>query len=321
LFRLAELGRASYEGPPLTEPHALSSTTDARYGAGPIAAYLAVCFVWGSTYVAIRMAVESLPPLIMVGSRSVLAGLVLVAVALGRGERVPRLRMFGPLAASSILLFVGGQSMLALGETRIASGQAAVLGALQALVMPLAAWALGAAKAPGATTWLGLLTGLAGVAVLVNPGGHVLNLLGAAAVLTSVLSWSFGGAVARRWPLGPVAMASGMQMLVGGVACLTLSLPFGAWHGFSLAAVTARSWAGFFYLASFGSLVGFSAFAWLVQIWPPARLATYTYVNPVVALVLGSAVAGEVLTLREVFATLVILGAVGVVMAGGRARQ
>jgi len=185
-------------------------TPDAGYGAGPIAAYLAVCFVWGSTYVAIRMAVESLPPLIMVGARSVLAGLALVGFAVASGVRWPRPRMFAPLAISALLLFAGGQSMLALGETRIASGQAAVLGALQALVMPLAAWALGATQAPRATTWLGLLTGLAGVAVLVNPGAHTLNIVGASAVLTSVLSWSFGGAVARRWPMGHVAMTSGL---------------------------------------------------------------------------------------------------------------
>ncbi len=293
---------------------------DSRFGAGPVAAYLAVCFVWGSTYVAIRMAVESLPPLIMVGTRSVLAGLVLAGFALARGARPPRLRTIGPLILSSVLLFVGGQTMLAVGETRIESGQAAVLGALQALVMPLAAWTLGAARAPGRTTWIGLLIGIAGVAVLVNPGAHTLNFVGTAAVLASVVSWSFGGAVARRWPMGSVALASGLQMLIGGLACLLLSIPFGTWHGFSLAAVTARSAAGFFYLATVGSLVGFSAFAWLVHIWPPARLATYTYVNPVVALVLGSVVAGEVLTPREVLATLVILGAVGVVMIGGRAR-
>jgi drug/metabolite transporter (DMT)-like permease len=293
---------------------------DVGYSAGPIAAYLTVCFVWGSTYVAIRMAVESMPPLIMVGARSVLAGLALVGFAVATGVRWPRPRIFAPLAVSAVLLFVGGQSMLALGETRIGSGRAAVLGALQALVMPLAAWALGAARAPRATTWLGLLSGLAGVTVLVNPGAHALNIAGAAAVLFSVLSWSFGGAVAQRWPMGHVAMTSGLQMLIGGAACLVLSVPFGAWHGFSLSAVTARSWAGFFYLASVGSLVGFSAFAWLVQIWPPDRLSTYTYVNPVVALALGTAVAGEVLTLREIVATLVILGAVGVVMVGARAR-
>jgi len=290
-----------------------------RGGTGPIAAYLALCFVWGSTYLAIRLAVATIPPWLMVGSRSVLAGVALTAFAVYRGARLPAAREMGALAAGGVLLFVGGQGMLAIAETRIESGQAALLGALQALVMPLAAWALGAAGAPGAAAWLGLLTGFAGVAVLVNPGAHALDLVGIGAVLTSTLFWSFGGAMARRWPVGPVALASGLQMVIGGLGCLALSVPAGELHGFSLAHVSARSAAGFCYLVTVGSLVGFSAFAWLVQIWSPARLSTYTYVNPVVALALGALIAGEALTLRDVLATLLILGAVGVVMAAGRA--
>jgi drug/metabolite transporter (DMT)-like permease len=296
---------------------ATALSRDAGFRAGPIAAYLSVCLVWGSTYVAIRMAVETIPPLIMVGTRSVLAGLVMVAFALARGGRLPPRAALLRLGVAALLLFVGGQTMLALGETRIASGQAAVLGALQAIIMPLAAWVLRAAPAPGRATWLGLALGFVGVVVLVNPGAHALNLVGFACVMTSVTSWSFGGAMARRWPMGDVALGSGLQMVIGGLACLVLSLPLGAWHGFSPALVSARSAGGFFYLASVGSLVGFSSFAWLVQIWPPARVATYTYVNPVVALALGSVIAGEALTQREVLATLVILAAVGAVMVGG----
>lgn len=297
---------------------ATHAAPDARFAPGPVAAYLTVCFVWGSTYVAIRMAVESLPPLIMVGARSVLAGAIMVAFALARGVPVPRTRTLVPLAAAALLLFVGGQSMLAAGETRIQSGQAAVIGALQAMVMPLAAWAIGAAGVPRLSTWLGLLLGFAGVVVLVNPGAGTVNLAGLACVLTSVVSWSLGGAMARRWPMGDVAMGSGLQMMIGGLGCLALSVPAGAWQGFAIGAVTQRSVVGFFYLASVGSLVGFSAFAWLVQIWPPARVATYTYVNPVVALVLGSLIAGEGLTMRDLVATFIILAGVAVVMAGAR---
>ena len=128
---------------------------------GPILAYLAVCFVWGSTYLAIRLAVQTIPPLLMVGSRSVLAGALLIGFALLRGARLPRGRAMVPVSAAALLLFLGGQAMLAFGETRVESGQAAVLGALQALVMPLAAWSLGAAAAPGAATWLGLIAGFA----------------------------------------------------------------------------------------------------------------------------------------------------------------
>jgi drug/metabolite transporter (DMT)-like permease len=294
------------------------TATDARFGAGPVAAYLVVCIVWGSTYVAIRLAVESMPPLVMVGTRSVIAGLAMTGFALARGATLPRGAALGRLAVAALLLFVGGQTMLAIGEQRIESGQAAVIGAMQALVMPLAAWAIGAAGPPRRSAWLGLLLGFAGVVLLVNPGAATLNLAGMGCVLTSVVSWSIGGAMARRWPMANVILGSGLQMLIGGAACLALSFPLGAWHGFSLEAVTARSWEGFFYLITMGSLVGFSSFAWLVQIWPPARVATYTYVNPIVALLLGSLVAGEVLTLRELLATGVILSAVAVVMAGSR---
>ncbi len=288
---------------------------------GPMIAYLTVCFVWGSTYLAIRLAVQTIPPLLMVGTRSVLAGLLLMGWALMRGARLPGGRAMVPVAAAALLLFLGGQAMLAFGETRVQSGQAAVLAALQALFMPLAAWSLGAAAAPGAATWLGLIAGFTGVAVLVNPGAHGLDLAGMGAVLFSVVSWSFGGAVARRWPVAPVALASGLQMIIGGTACLVVGSLAGNWRGFSISHVSARSAAGFFYLATVGSLVGFSAFAWLVQIWPPARLSTYTYVNPVVALALGALLAGEALTGRDVLATGLILGAVGIVMAAGRARQ
>ncbi len=249
------------------------ATRDAGFRPGPIASYLSVCFVWGSTYVAIRMAVLTIPPLIMVGTRSVLAGAVMVAFALLRGGRLPKRRDLAPLAAAALLLFVGGQTLLAMGETRIESGQAAVMGALQALIIPLAAWVLRAAPAPGRAAWAGLAIGFAGVVVLVNPGATTINLAGIACVLTSVVSWSFGGGVSRRWPMGNVALGSGLQMMIGGGACLLLSVPFGAWHGFSPSSVSARSLAGFCYLASIGSLVGFSSFAWLVQIWPPVRVA------------------------------------------------
>jgi drug/metabolite transporter (DMT)-like permease len=295
----------------------IATKTD-RLGAGPVAAYLSLCIVWGSTYLAIRLAVQTIPPLLMVGVRSVVAGGLLTAFALARGNRLPSVRILAPLAVASVLLFVGGQAMLAVGETRVESGQAAVIGAMQALAMPLAAWALGAGRAPRAVAWLGLLLGFGGVVALMNPGVHAADPVGLGIVLFSVVSWSFGGAVAARWPAGPVALVSGLQMIIGGLGCLAVGYCSGGWHGFAVAQVSARSAAGFFYLIAIGSLVGFSAFAWLVQIWPAARLSTYTYVNPVVALALGTWLGGEALTMREVLATGLILGAVGIVMAAGR---
>ena len=302
-----------------TATPAEAAARDPAAGTGPIIAYLALCFIWGSTYLAIRMAVETLPPSIMVGTRSVLAGLAMGGFAAASGARWPGRKQLASALLSGVLLFAGGQSLLALAETRLGSGQAAVLNATQALIMPLAAWALGAGRAPRRASWLGLLAGFAGVAILVRQGPGGLNVAGTVAVIGSVLCWSIGSAVGRRWPVGNVALTAGLQMVLGGCACLLISVVVGDWHGFAWSAVSQRSWIGFAYLATVGSLGGFGAFAWLVQIWPMERLATYTYVNPIVALLLGAMFAGEAITGRELLATAMILGAVGVVMWGGRA--
>jgi drug/metabolite transporter (DMT)-like permease len=289
-------------------------------GALPIVAYLALCFIWGSTYLAIRMAVETLPPHIMVGGRSLAAGLIMGGVALATGSRLPNRGQLLSAAASGLLLFAGGQVYLATAERYVPSGQAAVINATQALIMPLAAWALGAGRVPGIAAWIGLLVGFAGVAVLVGPGAGVISISGVATILASVLCWAFGGAVARRWPAGPVALGAGLQMVFGGLACVLIAWPTGEWHGFDIHAVSHRSWMGLLYLATIGSFAGFGAFAYLVQIWPMERLATYTYINPIVALLLGTLLAGETITSRAVLATVLILGAVAVVMWGGRSR-
>jgi drug/metabolite transporter (DMT)-like permease len=289
-------------------------------GALPVVAYLALCFIWGSTYLAIRTAVETLPPHIMVGGRSVLAGAVMGGVALAIGSPWPTRRQLASAAVAGLLLFAGGQAFLATAEMHVPSGQAAVVNATQAIFMPLAAWALGAGRIPGAAAWFGLLVGLAGVAVLVGAGSGAVTPWGAGLMLLSVLSWSLGGAVARRHPAGPLALSAGLQMLIGGAACLLIAWPAGEWHGFALHDVSHRSWIGLLYLATIGSFAGFGAFTYLVQVWPMDRLATYTYVNPVVALLLGTAVAGERFSRRDLLATALILGAVAVVMWGGRSR-
>ena len=290
-----------------------------RSAAGPVAAYIALCFIWGSTYLAIRLAIASIPPLLMVGSRSLIAGAVLSGIALASGAAWPNRRGLLRAAGSGTLLFLGGQTLLAFGEQRVPSGQAAVLGAMLALTLPLASWSLGEDLAPTRRTILALLVGFAGVAVLMRPGAGVLDLVGGAIVLGSNVFWAYGGAVSRRYPpTGSVVLTSGLQMLLGGVACLAVGAAYGDFAHFDMGAVTARSWAGYAYLIVFGSMVGFSAFAWLVRLWPPQRLATYTYVNPVVALALGAALAGEALTLREALATLLILAAVFVVLTGKR---
>ena len=291
-------------------------------GAGPIAAYLALCLIWGSTYLAIKLVVVEVPPWLMIGARCLIAGSLLGSFSLARGVRLPPRRGILSAAASGTLMFTLGQASLAFGETRVPSGQAAVLGTMLSLFMPMAAWALGTAARPGLMAALGLILGCVGVGVLANPEAGALDMVGSMAILFSGLSFAFGAAVSRRWPASRTSnMTSSLQMLFGGAFCLLASLGLGEWGRFDSHAIGRPAVLAFLYLITMGSLVAYAAFGWLVHIWRPARLATYTYVNPVVALVLGALMAGEKIGVREVVATMIILGAVALVMFGNRARQ
>lgn len=291
-------------------------------GPGPIAAFLAICFIWGSTFLAIRVAVETLPPFLMIALRCLIAGPVLMAFSLWRGNALPGPAGIRAGFLSGTLMFLCGQAMLALGETRLDSGHAAVVNATLSLFMPLASWLLGTARAPGQIAAFGLVLGFAGVVVLANPAAGRIDPVGFAIVQCSAISFAFGTATARRWrPAQTAAMSSGLQMLCGGLVTLAASLAMGEWRHFDPALVSWRSVLALGYLTVMGSMVAFAAFGWLVQIWRPERLAPYTYVNPVVALMIGSALAGEAIGWREWLATAMILGAVAVVMLGNRARS
>jgi drug/metabolite transporter (DMT)-like permease len=291
-------------------------------GAGPVAAYLALCLIWGSTFLGIRLAVETIPPWTMIGGRSVLAGFVLVAVSsFWRRPVVSRAQLLSA-CLSGVLLFTGGQALLAWGETRLPSGQAAILGCTVSLFTPIVSWLIGASRRPGIFASFGLALGFCGVVVLAGTGQVAPDGLACAAVLLSSVSWAFGAAVARRWaPAGSALLGSGLQMLAGGAACLLLGGMRGEWDGLAFDTISARSLAGFFYLVVMGSLVGFACFGWLVQVWRPERLSTYAYVNPVVALAIGAGLAGEAVGAREVAAVALILGAVALVMVGGARRR
>lgn len=301
-----------------------TTTQAARYnsdlgGPGPIAAYVALCIIWGSTFWGIRVGVETIPPLVMIGARSLLAGLVLAGVAAVLKAGWPTRLQLASAAVTGMLLFVGGQSMLAWGETRLPSGQAAILGCTVSLFTPIVSWLIGASKRPGPVASVGLLLGFAGVVVLAGMGRGTPDGLACIAVLMSSVSWAFGAAIARRWPPARSALlGSGMQMVAGGVAALMVGGARGEFQTLAAHAVSQRSMLAFAYLVVVGSLVGFACFGWLVQIWRPERLSTYAYVNPVVALGISAALAGEAVGLREVGAVALILSAVALVMVFGR---
>ncbi len=296
-------------------------TTRPENGLGPILAYLAVCILWGSTFLALRIGVETIPPWTLVGVRCVLAGGMLAGFALWRGARLPGPRALGSAIASGVLMFSASQAMVAWGELRVPSGQAAVLCCTVSLLTPAVSWLMGASRRPNALAGLGLAVGFAGVVVLARPDGQAADQMACLVILAAQFAWAIGAGIARKIPPAESAMlGSGLQLLAGAPAALVFAGLRGEWSSFALSQVSTRSLVATLYLVVMGSVVAFGCFGWLVQIWKPERLSTYAYVNPVVALLLGAAIMGETVGPREIAATTLILGAVGIVMLGNRVR-
>ncbi|HSM59380.1 MAG TPA: EamA family transporter [Longimicrobiales bacterium] len=291
------------------------------------AAFGAVWFVWGSTYLAIAWAVETIPPLSMIGVRCVLAGAALYGWARLRGGPRPRAEDWRAAALAGFLLFVTGQAVLAWAETRIASGAASLLIATEPLFITLLAWrggrttgSTGAAPTPG--TALAVLAGFAGVAVLALPSaGGGLDPLGAGAAVLASLSWSVGvfRAGSRR-EIGP-GQTAGMQLLAAGVILMAIATVSGEVRGFPAGGPSIRSLAALGFLVAFGSVVTFGAYVWLLDRVGPARISTHAYVNPLVAVVLGSVLNGEPVTAGLVGATALILGSVAALLRRGASRS
>ena len=292
-----------------------------------LAAFTAVYLLWGSTYLAIKYAIATMPPLLMAGARFVLAGSMLALVGrVSEGYQRPTLAQWRTSAVVGALLLVGGNGMVVLAERSLASGLAALLVASEPFwVVLLGWWWLGQAR-PSGRVVLGLLLGFGGVYLLVGgqlgTGAGSGQLLGAGLVLAAAFSWAAGSIYGLRAgaPASPV-LASGLQMLCGGALLLALGTARGEWAGFQLVQVAPASWLGWGFLVVFGSLVAFTAYSWLLQHAPPARVATYAYVNPVVAVLLGWALRGEKLSLGMLLGAVVIVGSVVLITTGGAAPE
>ncbi|MFJ6573861.1 EamA family transporter [Streptomyces sp. NPDC091292] len=291
---------------------------------GKIWGALAIVYVvWGSTYLAIRIAVETLPPFLSAGARFLVAGLVLAGlVAWRRGPstlRVTRAQL-GSAALVGVLLLLGGNGMVVLAETSIPSGLAALLVA----VVPAWVVVLRAASGerPSAATVGGVLVGIVGLVVLTVPGlsGDV-RLSGVLMVVGGTVAWSVGSFSSGKlsMPSDPFT-ASAYEMLAGGLGCLLLGLARGEQRGLDLGTVSTRSWLALAYLIVFGSLVAFTAYAWLLLSAPLSLVATYAYVNPVVAVLLGSLVLGEALTWPILLGGAVVVLGVGLIVTTERRR-
>jgi drug/metabolite transporter (DMT)-like permease len=282
-------------------------------------AFAAIYLVWGSTYLAIRYAVETIPPLVTAGIRHTIAGGVLLAWACFRGYR-PRREHWIAGAVLGALFFLIGHGTLHWAEQHVASGLAALLIATEPMFILVLAWAAGQQRI-SRTSALGLGAGIVGVAILtgVELSTKDASLLGLLAVLTGSLAWSAGVVISPKLKLPSDALARTAVPLVCGAGMLLVTAALtGEFHGLHWSHISLKSILGLGYLITFGSIVAFTAYTWLLQRCPPAVVATHTYANPVVAVLLGWLFAGEQLTARVGLASIAILGAIMLIRKGER---
>ena len=287
-------------------------------------AFAIVYFVWGSTFLAIRVGVSEVPPFLLAGLRFVIAGTVLFGwMRIAKETPVPTLREWMSASLVAVLVFVGDYGLVFWAERRVPSGLTAVMMANIPLFMALSEILF--LKTQRLTFRLGaaLLTGIAGVAVLVSRslsfGEDPINAAGAIALVVAGASWSLAAPLLRTLPLpASKPMSSAAQMLIGGVWLLLLSAAMGEFRGFRFAAVSGKAWLALVYLIIAGSIVAYTAYVWLLHYESPTKVGTYAYVNPVVAVVVGYFLGGETVGPRTLLGALLVLVSVVVITTSAR---
>ena len=293
--------------------------------ASVIAAFAAVYVVWGSTYLAIRYAVQTMPPLLMAGARFSVSGVMLYAWARARGAPRPTAVEWRVAAVTGVLMLCLGNGSVGWAEQRIPSALAALIVAVVPLWMVVFDWVLPGGERPTLSVIAGVIVGLGGLVVLVGPErvdttGPV-DIVGALVLVAASMAWAFGSVYNSRGARPEsAAMSTGLQMLGGSVALVAGGLALGEGHRTSISQISAASWAGWVYLVTFGSLIGFTAYIYLLKEVSPAKASTYAYVNPVVAMLLGWAIAGEAITPRTLVAAAIILGGVALITVARQPR-
>ena len=299
-----------------------SSSTAPTWGV--VAAFTAVYVIWGSTYLGIRYAVESIPPFLMAGSRNLAAGLLLYALARARGNGLPSRGEWRDAAIAGGLMLALGNGGVTWAEQVIPSGVTALLVALTPVWMVLLDWLRPGGTRPRPFVVMGLLVGFLGVALLARGGGNHSSRAydwGVAALMMASMGWACGSIFNRhaRKPASPL-LGVAMQMIAGG----TLMLGFAAVRGeaaqFSIDRVTGLSAGAWLYLTAAGSMVGYTAYVWLLHASTPARVATYAYVNPFIAVMLGCTIGHETFSHELVVAGGLIITAVILIVRGGAAK-
>lgn len=280
-----------------------------------------IYLVWGSTYFAIRVGVAQMPPLLMAAMRFTAAGLVLLAWALTRGERVPNRRQWAAIVLLAFLAFVVDYGFLFWAEQRVPSGMAAVI--LATIPAFIAISEILWLRTQRFTLRLGaaLVIGLAGVVVLVDPslgvGGSPVYLYGAIGLVVGAASWATASVLTRLLPVPDSKVVSaGAQMLTGGLLLGLAAAAFGQLHRFDPQAVSAAAWLALLYLIVAGSIMGFTAYTWLIHHQSPTKVGTYAYVNPVIAVAIGYFLGGETLDLRTVLGAVFVIVSVLIITTG-----
>ncbi len=288
-------------------------------------AFAALYLIWGSTYLGILFAIRSIPPFLMAGSRYLTAGLILYAIARAQGAKRPAAITWRSAAIIGACLLLGGNGGVTISEQYIDSGLAAVIVATVPIYIVLLSWASGQASRPSLPVIIGLAGGFLGVAILMAPSLHFAGDethrpgIGMLILLFSSFIWSAGSLYSRRaHNADSPFLAAGQQMICGGALLLLAGLiarEHVEWH-----AITALSIGAWIYLVLIGAIIGFSAYIFLLRHCDPAKVATYAYVNPIVAVILGALFAGETLSARAIIAAALIIGSVAVVITAQQLR-
>ena len=287
-----------------------------------IAAFAGIYLIWGSTYLAILFAIRSIPPLLMAGTRFLLAGIILYAGARISGESVSSRADWRTALIVGACLLLGGNGGVTLSEQYISSGLAALLVATVPIYIALLSWLFGMSRRPSAITWAGLAGGFVGVGLLIGPalrfsttGESPQAWIGMTILLCSSLIWSAGSLYSRsaKNSSSPF-LAAAQQMLCGGTLLILAGSATGEWRHFDPTQITMQSLGAFAYLVLIGGIIGYASYAWLLRHCEPAKVATYAYVNPIVAVFLGAMFAGEKLTVQTAGAAALIIGSVALII-------
>jgi drug/metabolite transporter (DMT)-like permease len=280
-----------------------------------IAAFASIYLIWGSTYLAIRYADQTIPPFIMGGVRFLISGAILYLWARRRGAPRPTRVHWRNAVIAGAFLLLGGNGAVVWAEQFVPSGMTALLVSILPFWLVIIEWVRPPRRRPAGAVLVGLVLGFVGIVVLVGPGdlgGHGdVRLVGALVLILGSLSWAIGSFYSRDAELPESGLlTTGMEMLGGGALLVIVGALAREWSGFDIHRVSAASAAGLLYLITFGSLLGFTSYIWLLDKVSPARLGTYAYVNPLVAVVLGWAIAGERLSMRTAVAATIVICAV-----------